>query len=220
MIAETLQRISKLIYRTTLFGLEKGPRITRYSMYRHLSQYCETRRKEQRALSISHSEKLAQLLGYTDDQIMDVEFPEVSILSLPFEDGTFDAVVSDQVLEHVEGDPFVAAKETIRVLKPGGIALHTTCLINPLHEGPMDLWRFTPDGLTLLVEREAEVVDAGGWGNPYVWFFCWLGLRFSPIPHAVWHPAHWLATKNTEKWLISTWILAQKRAFDGERGAT
>ena len=41
----------------------------------------------------------------------------------PFEDGYFDIVLSDQVLEHVENLEHVA-KEVSRLLKPGGISLH------------------------------------------------------------------------------------------------
>ena len=44
---------------------------------------------------------------------------------LPFEDGTFDAVVSNQVIEHVfDTDHFVA--ESHRVLKPGGLLVAST----------------------------------------------------------------------------------------------
>lgn len=203
-----------LLYRIATLGLTKGPHITRYSMYQCLSKYSETRPEDHRVLSISHSEQLARLLGYSSDQIINVEYPQVSILSLPFENDTFDAVVSDQVLEHIKGDPFAAVKETFRVVKPGGIVLHTTCLINPLHGEPMDHWRFTPYGLRLLIQGQGKVIDAEGWGNPYVWPFCFLGLRFLRIPHATWHPAHWLATKNNKKWLISTWVLARKSAYE------
>ena len=39
----------------------------------------------------------------------------------------------NQVLEHIGGDPFTAVDETFRVLKEGGIVLHTTCFISPIH---------------------------------------------------------------------------------------
>lgn len=42
---------------------------------------------------------------------------------IPFEDGSFDAVVSNQVLEHVP-DLNVVVAELARVLKPGGRCLH------------------------------------------------------------------------------------------------
>jgi SAM-dependent methyltransferase len=49
-----------------------------------------------------------------------------SLLALNFADESFDFVMCDQVLEHVEGDPQLAFDETWRVLRPGGIAIHTT----------------------------------------------------------------------------------------------
>jgi len=42
---------------------------------------------------------------------------------LPFEDNTFDVVVSDQVFEHVQDYP-AALSEIKRILKPGGMGVH------------------------------------------------------------------------------------------------
>jgi SAM-dependent methyltransferase len=163
---------------------------------------------------------LARLLGFKDEQITDASYPEFNILSLPFEDGEFDAVVSDQVLEHIEGNPQSAIDETFRVLKPNGISLHTTCFINPVHGAPNDYWRYTPDALKLLTKKHGEVLDIGGWGNPYVWLFAAVGLRYEPIPDARWHPAHWIATKNSSKWPIITWVFCRKAAINDSNGNT
>jgi len=161
-------------------------------------------------LSISRSEGLGRLLGFEDEQITDAAYPEHSMFALPFDDEEFDAVVSDQVLEHLQGDPKDAIDETFRVLKPNGIALHTTCFMNPMHACPNDYWRFTPQALELLTTKHAEIIDARGWGNPYVWLYSAIGLRFMPVPHARWHPGHWIATRNDPAWPIVTWVLAQK----------
>lgn len=190
--------------------MKKGPHVTRYFMYKHLSKLTEPRPAEARALSISHSEGLARVLGFADDQITDAAYPEHTMFDLPFEDAQFDAVVSDQVLEHLEGDPQDAIDETFRILKPGGIALHTTCFINPMHACPNDYWRFTPQALRLLASKHAEIIEADGWGNPYVWVYSAIGLRFVPIPENRWHPGHWVATKNDPEWPIATWVLARK----------
>lgn len=206
----TLGRVNRALYRLSTMGLGKGPHVTRYAMYRRIADFAETRPPRCRALSISHSEGLARLIGFTDDQITDAAYPEHSIFDLPFGDETFDAVVTDQVLEHLEGEPQRAIDETFRVLKPGGTALHTTCFINPMHACPNDYWRFTPQALALLASRHGEVIEASGWGNPYVWLYSAFGLRFMPIPHAPWHPGHWIATKNDPEWPISTWVLARK----------
>jgi SAM-dependent methyltransferase len=151
------------------------------------------------------------VLGFSDDQVLDVSYPEYNLLELPFPENSFDYVVSDQVLEHVEGNPQVAMDEALRVLKPGGIGVHTTCFINPIHNRPGDYWRFTPKALALLAGKHASIIEADGWGNPYVWIYDWMGLRFEPIPNSSWHPSHWLATKNVKDWPISTWVVAKKR---------
>jgi ubiquinone/menaquinone biosynthesis C-methylase UbiE len=87
-------------------------------------------------------------------------------------------------MEHVAGDPQRAIDEAFRVLRPGGLAIHTTCFINPIHEGPGDFWRFTPAALRLLCTRFSSVIKCGGWGNPYVWIVVWLGLRRDAVPRA------------------------------------
>ena len=121
----TMGRISRAAFRASTLGLDKGPHVTRYYMYDHLAKFAEDRSTDSRVLSISHSEGLAKLLGFADHQITDAAYPEHSIFDLPFEDETFDAVVSDQVLEHLEGDPQDAIDETFRILRPNGVALHT-----------------------------------------------------------------------------------------------
>lgn len=207
---QTLERIFRAGFRLSTLGLDKGPHVTRYAMYQQLSKFAQPRSADARVLSISGSEVLGRMLGYTDNQVTDASYPEHSIFDLPFDDETFDTVVSDQVLEHLEGDPQDAIDETFRVLKPNGLALHTTCFINPIHACPKDYWRFTPQALELLVSKHGEVIEAAGWGNPYVWLYSAFGLRFMSIPHARWHPGHWVATKNDPEWPISTWVLARK----------
>jgi len=68
---------------------------------------------------------------------------------LPFRDGAFDSVLCTQVLEHIP-HPWVAASETARVLKPGGILILSCPQYWVLHELPHDYFRFTPYGLRVL----------------------------------------------------------------------
>jgi ubiquinone/menaquinone biosynthesis C-methylase UbiE len=52
--------------------------------------------------------------------LTNVRFEEVSLLSLPFEDDSFDAAFLSSVLEHVT-DPAAVLRELHRVVKPGGV---------------------------------------------------------------------------------------------------
>jgi len=62
---------------------------------------------------------------YTDDLVGSGYLRKISTdgFRLPFDDGLFDFVTSDQVFEHIQDHDFVVS-EIKRVLKPGGIALH------------------------------------------------------------------------------------------------
>ncbi|MCJ7523876.1 MAG: class I SAM-dependent methyltransferase [Candidatus Aminicenantes bacterium] len=194
-----------------MMGLPRGPHITRYFMYEHLRNVGETlSSKEGDVLSISHSQKLCELLNIKPRTLIEANYPDHNFLSLQFPDETFDFIFSDQVLEHVEGDPQQAIDESWRVLRPGGIALHTTCLINPIHDEPNDYWRFTPAALRLLARKFSRIIDCGGWGNFTAWPLIRDGLRFDGIPHTKWHPLHRIATHNDPEWPITTWIVAQK----------
>ena len=100
--------------------------------------------------------------------------------------------------------------ETLRVLKPGGIAVHTTCFINPIHGVPSDYWRFTPEALRFLARRFSKVLQVAGFGNQAIWVIAAIGLRLHPVPHAKWHPLHKVATVNDPLWPVVTWVVAQK----------
>jgi len=68
---------------------------------------------------------------------------------LPFRDGSIDAVLSLNVLEHVK-DPFTAARELIRVLKPGGELMCVAPFLQPLHGYPHHYYNMTREGLLAL----------------------------------------------------------------------
>jgi SAM-dependent methyltransferase len=78
---------------------------------------------------------------------------------------TFDVVICEQVLEHVV-DPWRAA-ETLRLLcRPGGHLVVTTPFLIKVHREPQDYWRFTPEGLRILLERAGlECLEVKSWGN-------------------------------------------------------
>lgn len=205
------RKIRGLAWRASMAGLPRGPHITRYFMYERLRSIGPgLTNRNGRVLAISHSGNLAELVGLQPNEIVTADYPEHNILSLDFPDASFDYVLSDQVLEHVEGDLYQAISECHRVLRPDGIAIHTTCFINPVHGAPKDFWRFTPDALSLLHRNWSEVIEVGGWGNFQVWSVSQDGIRFVGVPHAKWHPLHQIAVKNDPLWPIVTWIVARK----------
>jgi SAM-dependent methyltransferase len=205
------RRLRNLAWMISIKGLERGPHITRYYMYDRLKAVGPLLpHRTGRVLSISHSANLGTILDLQPTAVTEANYPDHNALSLNFADGSFDFVLSDQVLEHVEGNPQQVIDECHRVLRPGGVAVHTTCFINPVHGAPKDFWRFTPDALSLLHRSWAQVIECGGWGNFAVWSVIRDGMRFEGVPHAKWHPMHWLATRNNPSWPIVTWIVAKK----------
>lgn len=77
----------------------------------------------------------------------------------------YDAVVCHQVLEHVRY-PARAISELHRVLKPGGGLVLSVPHLSRLHELPHDYFRFTPNGIRLLLEEAGfEIVEMQAYGG-------------------------------------------------------
>lgn len=72
--------------------------------------------------------------------------------TVPSDGGSFDVVVSTQVLEHV-ADPALYLSECFRVLRPGGRLLLSTHGVFVYHPDPVDYWRWTCAGLRHVVEE-------------------------------------------------------------------
>jgi SAM-dependent methyltransferase len=186
--------------------------IVRFALYRHFltlpplfqNQSCP------RVLTISGSDYLANILFPAANTVA-ANYPDVSILNLPYPDGTFDAIVADQVLEHVRGNPLSVFQECARCLKPGGVIVCAMPFLYQIHAYPSDYWRITPDGLRYLSEGLfSKIIDVGGWGNKYVGILAWLGLQDAKVPKAAWHPFHRMALLNEPNYPVQVWIIAQK----------
>jgi len=83
------------------------------------------------------------------------DYPTTDVVAasdrLPFVDGSFDAVITLHVLEHLRR-PWRAAEEIARVLKPGAVALCTVPFVCPEHGFPDHFFNMTRSGLASLFE--------------------------------------------------------------------
>jgi SAM-dependent methyltransferase len=88
------------------------------------------------------------------------------LASIPVEDGRFDHVVFNQVLEHVP-EPAAVLSELHRVLKPGGTMICSCPLFYEEHERPYDFYRYTQFGLRYLFEKTGFEVERLEWLEGY-----------------------------------------------------
>jgi SAM-dependent methyltransferase len=185
--------------------------ITRYYMYKEIGEYFRKNPIRGKVLGISGIENFYPFIDKEKSELTEVFYPKVDMQDLPFKNNTFDFVISDQVIEHLE-DPFRAVAESYRVLKRGGIGVFATVLITPIHEAPKDYWRFTPDGLKHLCSKFSKVIECGSWGNRVVVGITLISdhLRFIPVKEIPINPILYLANWNEKKYPITTWIIAEK----------
>lgn len=86
---------------------------------------------------------------------------------IPADDGYFDAIICNAVLEHVV-NPDEVLSEFGRVCKTGGSLYLTVPFMQPEHLDPTDFQRYTLSGLKVAVERHGFYVqEAGGVHNVY-----------------------------------------------------
>jgi len=120
-----------------------------------------------------------------------------NLLSLPFSDGSFDVVLSVNVLEHV-AEPAQMMWEMSRVLRRGGVLYLLAPQSARVHQEPYDFYRYTEYGLRHLAEGAGLTVEeleptGGYWllvGNEcsratgYLfprWRPLWLRIPFWPL---------------------------------------
>lgn len=77
---------------------------------------------------------------------------------MPFEDATFDSILCNAVLEHVD-DADESMQELARAIKPDGHVVVAVPFLQPFHAAPGDFRRYTAEGLADLGRRAGlEVV--------------------------------------------------------------
>jgi SAM-dependent methyltransferase len=82
------------------------------------------------------------------------------------EDGRFDFIVFNQVMEHLP-EPFLALKELNRVLKPGGKLIYSAPLFYEEHEQPYDFFRYTQFGVRHLFTSAGFAIERLEWLEGY-----------------------------------------------------
>lgn len=79
----------------------------------------------------------------------------------------FDLIFVEQVLEHVVS-PVRAIQHVHMMLKPGGYLVVSTPFLLRLHGAPDDFWRWSENGLRLLLNEggfKTENIQTSSWGN-------------------------------------------------------
>jgi SAM-dependent methyltransferase len=98
---------------------------------------------------------------------LQAKYPEEKFVSghlppLPYQDNSFDSVVSFQVIEHIQDD-ILFLKEILRVLRPGGVALVTTPnRLQSLSRNPWHIREYTSQELAQLARTIFPKVEMKG----------------------------------------------------------
>lgn len=91
-----------------------------------------------------------------------VEFCAATVPPLPFDDNTFDSVISFQVIEHIKDDKAFVA-EVKRVLRPGGVFIVSTPNISmSLTRNPWHVREYTVKQFSQLLSSEFTQIEALG----------------------------------------------------------
>jgi len=117
-------------------------------------------------------------------------------------EGSYDTALCFETLEHVP-DPFRAAHEIYRILRPGAKLLMSVPHLSRLHDEPHDYYRFTSYGLRHLLSRAGFVVleihRRGG-------LVSFLGHQVS----SVFLSAAWSVTAlRKPAWFVNKWLVTK-----------
>lgn len=98
-------------------------------------------------------------------EYLNFEFADMTgdIHRLPFADDAFDLTFTQAVFEHV-AQPFEAARELIRVTRPGGLIVTEVAFMQPLHAVPYHYFNMTAWGVEELFSG-CEIVERDWFGE-------------------------------------------------------
>lgn len=108
-------------------------------------------------------------------------YPGVDVVAsgeeLPFADGSIDAIICENLLEHVPHPEKIVA-EMLRLLRTGGELYLVMPFVYPFHACPNDYYRWTGRGIRELL-RNADVLDVGARAGPTSGLVAQLGAWFA-----------------------------------------
>lgn len=125
---------------------------------------------------------------YMKQDIRDYDPPCIDIVCdicnmEPISDESFGLVLNLESLEHIPY-PQKAIDEIYRVLRPNGLLILTTVMHFRIHQCPKDYWRFTPDGIELLLHR-FEILDCALEGDLKKPKGIWATARKASLPETL-----------------------------------
>ncbi|WP_296603985.1 methyltransferase domain-containing protein [Nocardioides sp.] len=125
-----------------------------------------------------------QTVDLEDAEGVDVVLDDPYVL--PYDDHSVDIVLSGQMLEHCEFF-WQAFVEMMRVLKRNGLLILIAPSAGPIHQYPVDCYRYYPDGYRALAKYAGcqllhlDHDERGPWRD-LVGVFAWQPLWFNPEP--------------------------------------
>ncbi|WP_342167391.1 class I SAM-dependent methyltransferase [Methylobacterium sp. SD21] len=137
----------------------------RSAMYRDAFAFIQSLQPEKLdVLEISGGNQWMRNLEFKS--YLNTEYPGFDICAetLPQQ---FDLIIADQIFEHLPW-PYRAGRNVHAMLKPGGHFVIATPFLVRIHRVPIDCSRWTPDGLSYLLQEcgfAAEDIHAKSWGN-------------------------------------------------------
>ncbi|MFZ0668180.1 MAG: methyltransferase domain-containing protein [Acidimicrobiales bacterium] len=209
-----LTRTRRFLWKGGSSVLFEGEHWCRIEMNRHIEAHLQSLDKEfLEAVEVSGNGERGR--GWKTFESL--RYPEFDLCTSQPTDHQYDVVLCEQVLEHVT-DPIAAVKTLHALTKPGGEVVVGTPFMLRIHEQPGDYWRFTKDGLRLMLERGGfERVETFSWGNRDCvsadlmrWMPYRLFKRLFSLHWRAYQP--WQSLRNEEEFPVMVWAYARRPA--------
>jgi SAM-dependent methyltransferase len=138
-----------------------------------------------------------------------VHYPDYDVCEEPLAEAQFDLVIAEQVFEHILR-PDRAAANIYKMLRPGGFFVISTPFLLKVHEFPLDLYRWTEQGMRQLLEVAGFSVKAtGSWGNRKCLF-----ADMTPGPEWTTYNPLFHSLHNEPQFAIVVWAFAERPKSD------